>query len=133
MLFKTILQALAIAVLFFCNSSIVEGTTEYYVIPTEYSGMPCPGEPCHTFNHYASNIPAYTWSDVVVRFLPGNHSLNQPFYIKNKRNLQLTSFDPAVSVSMGGVSIHCTSEANFHFQHTSNVTIVDLLLLLLSL
>ena len=127
MLFKTILQALAIAVLFFCNFSIVEGTTEYYVIPTEYSGMPCPGQPCHTLNHYASNIPDYTWSDVVVRFLPGNHSLNQPFYIKNKRNLQLTSFDPAVSVSMGGVSIHCTSEANFHFQQTSNVTIVDLL------
>ena len=127
MVFKTILQVLAIAVLFFCNSSIVEGTTEYYVIPTEYSGMPCPGQLCHTLNHYASNIPDYTWSDVVVRFLPGNHSLNQPFYIRNERNLQLTSFKPAVSVSMGGVSIHCTSEANFHFQHTSNVTIVDLL------
>ena len=116
MVFKTILQALAIAVLFFCNfPSIVEGTTEYYVIPTGYSGIPCPGEPCHTLNHYASNIPDYTWSDVVVRFLPGNHSLNQPFYIRNKGNLQLTSFKPAVSVSMGGVSIHCTSEANFHF------------------
>ena len=128
MVFKTILQALAIAVLFFWNSpSIVEGTTEYYVAPTEYSGIPCPGQPCHTLNHYASNIPDYTWSDVVVRFLPGNHSLNQPFYIRNKRNLQLTSFEAAVSVSMGGVSIHCTSEANFHFWQTSNVTIVDLL------
>ena len=126
MVFKTILQALAIVVLFFCNSpSIVEGTTEYSVIPTGYSGIPCPGQPCHTLNHYASNIHDYTWSDVVVRFLPGNHSLNRPFYIRNKRNLQLTSFKPAVS--MGGVSIHCTSEANFHFQHTSNVTIVDLL------
>ena len=80
-----------------------------------------------TLNYYASNIPDYAWSDVVMRFLPGNHSLNQSFYIGNKRNLQLTSFHPAMSVHSGNVSIHCTSQGYFHFWHTSNVTIVGLL------
>ena len=72
-----------------------------------------------TLNYYASNIPDYAWSDVVMRFLPGNHSLNQSFYIGNKRNLQLTSFHPAMSVHFGNVSIHCTSQGYFHFWHTS--------------
>ena len=118
------LQLLTIAVLFCSSSPIVHGTTEYYVVPTQYNGIPCPGEPCHTLNHYASHIPNYTWSDVVVRFLPGNHSLNQSFHVSNSRNLQLTS---TASVDIGSVSIHCISEGNFHFQHTSNTMIVGLL------
>ena len=122
----TTLHLLTIAV--FCNcSSIVHGVTERYVIPTEYDGTQCPGEPCHTLIHYASNIHNYKWSDVVVRFLPGNHSLNQSFYVSNVSNLQLTSFDPAVSIRTGSVSIHCTSEGNFYFKNTSNITITDLL------
>ena len=121
----TTLQLLTITL--FCCSPTVHGTTEYYVVPTEYNGISCPGEPCQTLNHYASNIPDYAWSDVVVRFLPGNHILNQSFDIRYKRNLQLTSFNPTVSIHSGNVSIHCTSEANFQFRHTSNVTIVGLL------
>ena len=116
----TILELLIIAVLFCSSPPIIHGITEYYVVPTEYNGIPCPGEPCHTLNHYASNIPNYAWSDVVVRFLPSNHSLNQSFYITNKRNLELTSFKPAVSLSIADVSIHCTRDGNFHFRHTSN-------------
>ena len=123
----TTLQVLAIVMLLCSSPPTVHGTTEYYAIPTEYKCIHCPGEPCHTLNHYASNIPNYTWSDVVVRFLPGNHSLNQSFHVSNKRNLQFTSFHPAVSIHTGSVSIHCTGEGNFHFQHTLNVTIVGLL------
>ena len=123
----TALQLLKITLLFCISPPFIYGTTEYYVMPTEYHGIPCPGEPCHTLNYYARNIPKYAWSDVVVRFLPGNHSLNQSFCISKKRNLQLTSFYPDISVHTGNVTIHCTSEANFHFQHASNVTIVGLL------
>ena len=123
----TTLQLLTIIVLLCSSPPIVHGTTEYYVVPTEYGGIPCPGEPCHTLNHYASNIPNYTWSDVVVRFLPGNHSLNRTFHVSNKRNLQLTSFNPDKSIDIGSVSVHCTSEGNFHFKYTSNVTITGLL------
>ena len=123
----TALQLLKITLLFCISPPFIYGTTEYYVMPTEYHGIPCPGEPCHTLNYYARNIPNYAWSDVVVRFLPGNHSLNQPFHISKKRNLQLISFYPAISVHTGNVTIHCTNEANFHFQHASNVTIVGLL------
>ena len=127
--FINILQLLTIVVLSQCSSPpFVHGIIEYYVIPTENDHVvPCPGEPCHTLNHYASNIPDYTWSDVVVRFLPGNHSLNQSFHVSNISNLQLTSFDPAVNIHTGSVSIHCTSEGNLHFKHTSNIAITDLL------
>ena len=121
----TILQLLTIAMLFCSSPAFIHGTTEYYVVPIEDNHViPCPGEPCHTLNHYASNIPNYTWSDIVVTFLPGNHSLNQPFHVSNISNLQLTS---TTSVDIGSVSIHCISEGNFHFQHTSNTTIVGLL------
>ena len=121
----TILQLLTIAMLFCSSPAFIHGTTEYYVVPIEDNHViPCPGEPCHTLNHYASNTPDYTWSDIVVRFLPGNHTLNQSFHVSNISNLQLTS---TTSVDIGSVSIHCISEGNFHFKHTSNTTIVGLL------
>ena len=123
----TTLQLLTTVLLSFSYLPIVHGTTEYYVIPTEYKGMPCPGEPCHTLNHYASHIPNYTWSDVAVRFLPGNHTLNQSFHVSNITNLQLTTFNPGKSICIGSASIHCTSEGNFNFKHASNVTIADLM------
>ena len=47
------------------------------------------------------------------------------FHVHNISNLQLTSFNRAVSIH--SASIHCTSLGNFHFKHTLNVTIVDLL------
>ena len=124
--FINTLQLLTIVVLLCSLPPFVQGTTEYYVVPTEDNHVvPCPGEPCHTLNHYVSNIPDYAWSDVVVRFLPGNHSLNQSFHVRNISNLQLTSFNSDVRID--SASIHCTSEGNFHFKHTSNITIVDLL------
>ena len=120
------LQLLTIVWLLCSLPPFVHGIIEYYVIPTEGNHViPCPGEPCHTLNYYASNILNYTWSNAVVRFLPGKHTLNQSFHVRNISNLQLTSFNRAVSVH--SASIHCTSEGNFHFKHTSNVTIVDLL------
>ena len=128
----TILQLLTMAMLFCSSPPIVHGTTECYVVPTQYKGIPCPlVSPATPSIIMPAIYPTiYTFSDVVVRLPPGNHILNQSFYIRNKRNLHLSSFKPAVSLSMGGVSIHCTSEeSNFHFQHTSNVTIVGYFLL----
>ena len=111
----------AVTVLLCCLSD-VHGITEYYVKPTEFDNTSCPGQPCHTLNYFASNAHN-AWSDVAVRFLPGNHSLNQSLYISNNSNLHLTTFHPVTSKQSISVSIHCPSMANFHFNNVSNITI----------
>ena len=100
----------------------VHGITEYYVKPTEFGNTSCPGEPCHTLDHFTSNTQS-TWSGVIMRFLPGNHSLNQSLYISSNSNLHLTSFDPVTSIQYLSVNIRCASVANFHFYNVSNVVI----------
>jgi len=105
-----------------CCLSDVQGITEYCVKPTEFDYISCPGEPCHTLNYFASNTHN-TWSDVVLRFLPGNHSLNRSLYISNNSNLYLTTFHPVTSIQNLSVSIHCPSIANFHCYNVSNITI----------
>ena len=109
-------------ILLLCCLGNVHGITEYYVKPTEFGNMSCPGEPCHTLNHFASSMH-HTWSGVVVRFLPGNHSLNQSLYISSSSNLHLTSFEPATSIQNLSVIIHCPSMGNFHFYNVSNIKI----------
>ena len=109
-------------ILLLCCFGNVHGVTEYYVKPTEFGNTSCPGEPCHTLNHFASSMHN-TWSGVVVRFLPGNHSLNQSLYISSSSNLHLTSFEPVTSIQHLSVIIHCPSMGNFHFYNVSNITI----------
>ena len=109
-------------ILLLCCLGNVHGITEYYVKPTEFGNMSCPGEPCHTLNHFASSMHN-TWSGVVVRFLPGNHSLSQSLYISSSSNLHLTSFEPATGIQNLSVNIHSPSMANFHFYNVSNIKI----------
>ena len=111
----------AVILLLYCLSD-VHGATEYYVKPTEFGNTSCPGEPCHTLNHFASSMHN-TWSGVVVRFLPGNHSLNQSLHISSSNNLHLTSFEPVTSIQHLSVIIRCASVANFHFNDVSNIKI----------
>ena len=123
MFFRTPLLLLTRAViLLLCCLGNVHGVTEYYVKPTEFDNTSCPGEPCHTLNHFASSMHN-TWSGVVVRFLPGNHSLNQSLYIRSSSNLHLTSFKPVTSIQHLSVIIHCPSMGNFHFNNVSNIKI----------
>jgi len=109
-------------ILLLCCLSDVHGITEYYVKPTELDNTSCPGEPCHTLNYFASNTQN-TWSNTVVRFLPGNHSLSHSLYISRKSNLHLTTFHPVTSTHNLSVNIHCPSMANFHFYNVLNITI----------
>ena len=123
MFFRTPLLLLTRAViLLLCCLSDVHGVTEYYVKPTEFDNTTCPGEPCHTLSHFASNTH-YAWSGVVVRFLPGNHSLNQSLYISSNSNLHLTSFYPVTSIQNLSVIILCPGIGKFYFHNVSNVTI----------
>ena len=112
----------AVILQLFCLSD-VHGIliTEYY---TEFDNTTCPGEPCHTLNYFASNTPN-AWLDVVVRFLPGNHSLNRSLYISSNSNLHLTTLDPVTSTQNLNVNSYCPGMANFHF-YVSNVTIYGL-------
>ena len=103
--------------------SVVLGTTEYYVKPTEFAVVSCPGEPCHTFDHYLSNVDHYTWSNVAIIFLPGSHSMNQSLHIISSNSVQLLSFHPATSIQNLSVTIHCTRVANFQFNNVLNVTV----------
>ena len=119
-----LLRTKAVILVLFCLSN-VHGITEYYVKPTERDNTSCPGEPCHTLNYFASNMHN-KWSGAVVRFLPGNHSLNRSLYISSSSNLHLTSFDPVTSIQNLIVNIHCPSTANFHFYNVSNITVVGL-------
>ena len=79
------------------------------------------GEPCHTLNYVASNTHK-SWSGVVLRFLPGNHSLNCSLYISSNSNLHLTTLDLVTSTQNLSANIHCPSSANFHFCNVSNIT-----------
>ena len=117
-----LLQLTTAVILLLCCLGNVHEVTEYYVKPTEFDNTTCPGEPCHTLSHFASNT-LYAWSGVVVRFLPGNHSLNQSLYISSSSNLHLTSFEPVTSIQNLSVIIHCPSMGNFHFYNVSNITI----------
>ena len=110
-----------IILLLYCLSD-VHGITEYYVKQRKLDNTSCPGEPCHTLNYFASNTHN-AWSDVVVRFLPGNHSLNWSLYISSNSNLHLITFHPVTSIQDLSVNIHCSSNANFHFYNISNLTI----------
>ena len=81
--------------------SVVHGITEYYVKPTESTVVSCPGEPCHIFDHYLSNVDHYTWSNVAIIFLPGSHSMNQSLHIISSDSVQLISFHlPTTTVDM---------------------------------
>ena len=105
--------------------SVVHGITEYYVKPTESAvvSWQCPDEPCHTIDHYLSNVDHYTWSNVAIIFLPGTHSMNQSLLIHSSNSVQLISFHPATSMRNLSVTIHCTRVANFQFNNVLNVTV----------
>ena len=82
----------------------------YYVTPTP--NTPCPGEPCHTLSEYVAGqyfnkLPANT----TVKFLSGNHTLEQTISVTNLRRLVLhgdSSFLPEVTSR-----IECTWPAGF--------------------
>ena len=103
--------------------SVVHGITEYYVKPTESTVVSCPGEPCHIFDHYLSNVDHYTWSNVAIIFLPGSHSMNQSLHIISSDSVQLISFHLSTSIQNLSVTIHCTRVANFQFNNVLNVTV----------
>ena len=103
--------------------SVVHGTTEYYVKAKESTVVSCPGEPCHIFDHYLSIGDHYTWSNIAIIFLPGNHIMSQSLHVRNSNSVQLISFHPATSIRNLSVNIHCTRVANFQFNNVLNVTV----------
>ena len=68
------------------------GDTEYYVKPTDFTNVTCPGQPCLTINEYTNDVTYYIKSNTVLTFLPGKHALVRPIVISNVENISLAAF-----------------------------------------
>ena len=80
----------------------------YYVKPSQHPNTNCPGEPCHTLNHYAQqNASLFSGkSNVTLLFVEGVHLFTEPkFEIDRTINVTLMGISiqaPNVSFSVGG-------------------------------
>ena len=53
----------------------------YYVKPT--TDTPCPADPCLTLSEYVQQSDQYLKSNITMVFLPGTHTLDDHFYVRN--------------------------------------------------
>ena len=87
------------------------GAIEYYVKPTDFTNVTCPGQPCLTINEYTNASAYYIKSNTVFTFLPGKHIAVRPVVIRDVENISLTA-------------IHGESDANiatqFLCQHSNS-------------
>ena len=59
----------------------------YYVKPT--TDTPCPADPCLTLSEYVQRSEEYLTSNITMVFLPGTHTLDDHFYVRNVGTLRL--------------------------------------------
>ena len=65
------------------------GTIKYYVKPTDFTNVTCPGQPCLSINEYTNDAGYYMKSNTVFTFLPGNHIVERPIVFKDVHNISL--------------------------------------------
>ena len=91
------------------------GAIEYYVKPTDFTNITCPGQPCLTINEYTNASAYYIKSNTVFTFLPGKHILLRPIVIRDIENISLTAnsarSDTKLSTQFSCNDVNCTSEA----------------------
>ena len=68
------------------------GAIEYYVKPTDFTNVTCPGQPCLSINEYTDDVAYYMKSNTVFTFLPGNHIVEMPIVAKDVQNISLAAF-----------------------------------------
>ena len=59
----------------------------YYVKPT--TDTPCPADPCLTLSEYVQQSEQYLKSNATMVFLPGTHTLDDHFYVRNVSTFRL--------------------------------------------
>ena len=67
------------------------GAIEYYVKPTDFTNITCPGQPCLTINEYTNASAYYIKSNIAFIFLPGNHISLSPIVIRDVENISIIS------------------------------------------
>ena len=94
-----------------------------YITPTP--DTPCAGEPCHTLSQYVAdqyfkNLPVNT----VMKFLPGNHTLEQTISVTNL--MSITLYGDSSSLPEITSRIVCTWPAGFVFKDITELHISSL-------
>ena len=85
------MMALYFHILLVLLASIISqyGAIEYYVKPTDFTNITCPGQPCLTINEYTDASAYYIKSNIIFIFLPGKHIVLRPIVIKNVENVSI--------------------------------------------
>ena len=95
----------------------------YYVTSTP--DTPCPGEPCHTLSQYVANQNFKNLlASTTMKFLPGNHTLNQTISVTNLTWLSLLG--DSSSLPEVTSRIVCTWPAGFVFTGITELYISSL-------
>ena len=90
-----------------------------YVRPADSPLSSCPGQPCLTLHEYVE-IDNFT-NGATLQFLPGNHTLQQSFYLVNISNV---TFEAAFNHSV--TNIICKDNATIHSSIVTHFHIVGL-------
>ena len=106
------------------------GCELYYVRGSSSSpdATPCPPEasPCLTLQEYVDNSTKFlpeNISDAEFRFLSGEHSLSNKFFVYEGRNISLRSANVRSVWDGLDVTVNCSNDANFEFNRTSLLSI----------
>ena len=113
-------QELALLLLLFLPLCSAQST--YYVIPTP--DTPCPGEPCYTLS--TVDVVNNLTSDAILKFLPGNYSLETPVTFADLNSLALAG--DASSLPQVATSIMCNQQANIFFGNIGELYFTDITL-----
>ena len=85
---------------------------------------PCDDEPCFTLSEYVCNRSKYfNTSNIMLQFLPGNHSLDSNLTIADIQHLNILGDDTSLTPSR----VECTdSNVGFEFRNISEVRVHDM-------
>ena len=86
-----------------------------YVRPADSPLSSCPGQPCLTLHEYVE-IDNFT-NGTTLKFLPGNHTLQQSFSLVNISNVTLkAAFNHSITniICKNNVTIYCDRVAHLH-------------------
>ena len=89
------------------------GAIEYYVKPTDFTNVTCPGQPCLTINEYTNASAYYIKSNTAFKFLPGKHIVLKPFLLRDVENVSLTatSSDTKLAAQFTCTNLTCTHDS----------------------
>ena len=98
---------------------------EYYVKPTHFNNITCPGQPCLTIKEYTKNVAHYIKSNTVFTFLPGKHIVFRPIVIRDVENISITAIsvksDTIITTQLSCQNEKCENDSvmHLHYPHSA--------------